>query len=133
MRYRISKKSAGRGTTNRKEVALRINKAGLLTDGEQRYSVALRFTEEAQKKASSSGFVVLEIDTDFNRLYFLTATEKDGYKLTASKKKKEAKVKSFSFTPSSIDSWRPLVGDYEMKKDVNDNTYYIDLDTCPEF
>lgn len=131
MRYRISKKSTGRGTINRKEVALRVNKAGLLADGEQRYSVAMRFTEEAQKKATSSGFVILEVDTDFNRLYFITANEKDGYKLTASDE--NAKVKSFSFTPSSIDSWRPLIGDYEMKKDVNDNTYYIDLASCPEF
>lgn len=131
MRYRISKKSAGRGAINRKEVALRINKSGLLAGGEQRYSVVMRFTEEAQKKATSSGFVILEVDTDFNRLYFITANEKDGYKLTASDE--NAKVKSFSFTPISIDSWRPLIGDYEMKKDVNDNTYYIDLASCPEF
>ena len=43
----------------------------------------------------------------------------------------ENKFKSITFAVNHIDDWRALVGDYDMKKDTNDNTYYIDLAKCP--
>ncbi len=129
MRHRITKINTGRSAINRKEVALRINKSGLSADGEQRFVVAIRFTENAQKKASSSGYIVVEVDDELNRLYFITSKQNEGYKLTASGK--NAKFKSITFAVNHIDDWRALVGDYDMKKDTNDNTYYIDLAKCP--
>ena len=130
MRHRIAKANVGRSTINRKDVALRINKSGLSADGNQRYVVAIRFTDNAYKKASKSEYVVLEIDDEFNRLYFITAEQDEGYKLTASGK--NAKFKSITFAVNHIDDWEALVGDYDMKKDINYNTYYIDLAKCPE-
>ena len=130
MRKRIIKDGNGRGTTHRKEVSLRVNKSGLSADGNQRYVIAIRFAESAIKKASSSQYVAVEVDDETNRLYFVTAEQNEGYKLTASGK--GAKVKSITFSVRNIESWRPLVGDYDMKKDVSDNTYYIDIAECPE-
>lgn len=130
MRHRITKMNTGRSAINRKEVAIRINKSGLSADGEQRFVVAIRFTDNAQKKASSSGYIVVETDDELNRLYFITAKQSEGYKLTASGK--NSKFKSITFAVNHIDDWRTLAGDYDMKKDTNDNTYYIDLVKCPE-
>ena len=129
MRQRIAKNQVGRSGCSRKEVALRINKSGLSADGEQRYVIAVRFTEDSQKKASSSGYIALELDDDTNRLYFVTAKQADGYKLSASGR--NSKFKSITFSVNNIESWRPLIGDYDMKKDIADGTYYIDLPACP--
>ena len=129
MRKRITKDYVGRGAANRKEVAFRINKSGLSADGKQRFAVAIRFTGEAAKKASANDYVAMEIDDETNRLYFVTATQKDGYKLTASSK--NGKCKSVTFAVEIIDEWKPLVGEYDLKKDISDNTYYIDILACP--
>ena len=130
MRHKIVKANIGRSASNRKEVALRINKSGLSANGEQRFVVAVRFTENAAKKASGSGYVALELDDDLNRLYFITASQSDGYKLTGSGR--ATKFKCISFTASNVDEWRDLVGGYDMKKDTTDNSYYIDLEKCPK-
>ena len=129
MRTRISKNYVGRGTAGRKEVSLRINKSGLSADGKQRFVVAVRFTADAAKKASGSGYVAVEIDDETNRLYFVTASPSDGYKLIVSSKNGSAK--SITFAVGCIDEWEALVGEYDLKKDVSDNSYYIDIAICP--
>lgn len=125
MRRRIIKNNVGKSTIGRKEVAIRINKSGLSAIGKQRYAVAVRFTEESAKKASQNGYVAVEIDDETMRLYFVTASKEEGYKLTASTRK--GANTSITFTVDNIEGWRRYVGDYDLHKDVSDGTYYIDL------
>lgn len=125
MRRRIIKNNVGKSTIGRKEVAIRINKSGLSAIGKQRYAVAARFTEESAKKASQNGYVAVEIDDETMRLYFVTASKEEGYKLTASTRK--GANTSITFTVDNIEEWRRYVGDYDLHKDVSDGTYYIDL------
>ena len=125
MSKRIVKNNTGRSALGRKEVALRINKSGLAADGSQRYQVAARFTDDSIVKVSSSGYVAVEIDDEENKLYFVTASSNEGYKLTSSNK--NSKFKSISFTVDDIEVWRGFVGDYDLKKDISDGSYYIDL------
>lgn len=129
MRHKITKIDTGRARLNKKEASIRINKSGLSADGQQRYVVAIRFTEDGQKKASSNGYVAMETDDELNRLYFMTAKQSDGYKLSASGK--NAKSKSITFAVRHIEDWKAILGDYDMKKDAKDGTYYIDLKMCP--
>lgn len=125
MRRRIIKNNVGKSTIGRKEVAIRINKSGLSASGDQRYTVAARFTVDSAKKASKNGYVAVEIDDETRRLYFVTASKEEGYKLTASTRK--GANTSITFTVDDIEEWRKYVGDYDFKKDVSDGSYYIDL------
>ena len=124
IRRRIDKNNVGR-RTERKEVAIRINKAGLTAKGQQRYSVAVRFTSEGAKKASKNDYAAVELDDETNRMYFVTATEIDGFKLSKSSKSGDGKV--LTFTAEDKTEWEKYVGDYDLHKDVNDGSYYIDL------
>ncbi len=125
MRIRITKNSVGKSSLNRKEVALRINKSGLSADGKQRYSLAIRFAGESYKKASSSDFVALELDNEENKLFFITANQADGFKLSSSSK--NSSWKYIAITIDNVDEWKNRVGDYDLKKDKTENCYYIDL------
>lgn len=125
MRRRIIKNNVGKSTVGRKEVAIRINKSGLSASGKQRYTVAARFTADSAKKASKNGYVAVEIDDETRRLYFVTASKEEGYKLTASTR--NGANTAITFTVDDIEEWRKYVGDYDFKKDVSDGTYYIDL------
>lgn len=126
MRKRIVKGTGGgRGSVNRKEVALRTNKAGLNADGSQRWSIAVRFTADSFKKASDTGFVAVEIDDELKRLYFVPASSKEGYKLTGSSKGNT--FKNITFSVKNVEEWEEYEGDYDLLKDVKENLYYIDL------
>lgn len=125
MRRRIVKSYVGRSTIGRKEVAIRVNKSGLSANGTQRYVVAIRFTPDSVRKASNNNYVAIEIDDEQKRLYFVTASKEEGYKLTASTSKRAHT--SISFTVDDIEEWRTYIGDYDFKKDISDGTYYIDL------
>ena len=130
MRRRITKSRTRRCGVDEKDVVLRVNKAGLLASGKQRYCVVLRFTENAQKKASNNEYVAIELDDDQNRLYFITSTASDGFKMTHAGQ--NSRFRCISITVDDVDEWRSLIGDYDMKKDVNENAYYIDLPNCPK-
>lgn len=71
MRERISKRQTGRNNPARKEVKIKINKSGLNADGEQRFSLAARFADDSYKKISDTGYMVVEIDRELKRIYFL--------------------------------------------------------------
>lgn len=125
MRRRIVKNYVGRSTIGRREVSIRVNKSGLSAGGVQRYAVAVRFTAESSRKASNNGYVAVEIDDEMRRLYFVTASKEEGYKLTASSRNGENT--SIAFTVDNIEKWREYIGDYDLKKDTSDGSYYIDL------
>ena len=125
MRVPIKKRATGRSAAKRKEVALRINKSGKLASGEPRYVVAIRFTNESYKKASSTGFVIPEVDFEEGKLYFTSGTEKEGYKLVASGK--GSTFKSITFSIDDLNVWHPFIGDYDLLKDNESQDYYIDF------
>ena len=125
MRRKITKALKGRATTNRKEVALRINRSGLSAKGLPRYVLAVRFTDESYKKASRTEYVGVEIDDELSRMYFVSSDNIEGYKLSASGK--SSKYKSISFSIDSVDEWSDKVGDYDLLKDNNEQLYYIEF------
>lgn len=120
-RERLIKASVGRGM-NRKEVALRVNKAGLNAAGKQRWAIAFRFADDSYKKASDSEWVTVEIDKDEKKLFFVTGNSKTGYKLCGN-----ANVKTITINVFDIDFWNELVGDYNLRKDIKSGDYYIDF------
>ena len=126
MRRKITKALKGRATTNRKEVALRINRSGLSAKGLPRYVLAVRFTDESYKKASRTEYVGVEIDDELSRMYFVSSDNIEGYKLSASGK--SSKYKSISFSIDNVDEWSDKVGDYDLLKDNNEQLYYIEFE-----
>lgn len=125
MRVRITKQGAWRNAVDRKEVMVRINESGVDKNNRRRYVLAIRFTPESVKKASDTEYVVPEIDRDMHRMYFVSATSREGFKLIRSTRN-GAKT-YFSFRIDKREKWESLVGDYDLKKDVHDGIYYIDL------
>ena len=99
----------------------------MFADGTQRYAVAARFSGDAAKKASKTEYVVMELDDETNRLYFITASPENGYKLIPTSKNGVSERKTATFTVDNVAEWRGYIGDYDLIKDVSDGTYYIDL------
>ena len=123
MRERISKKTTGGNNIGRKEVRVKINKSGLSANGNQRYSLAIRFADGSHKKITSKGYVAVEIDKDIRRIYLVSADPDDGFKLTG---KDSEQVKSITFTIYDPEDWRSIEGCYYLLKDPVDGSYYID-------
>lgn len=122
----IAKGNAGRRSTiGRKEVVISINKDGLDAKGNERRKVAIRFTNESVKKASQTDFVRVGVDKEKKRIYFSSASKKDGYQLTAATRK--GTPNSVTITVVDIEKWKSYVGEYNMKKDLTNDLYYIDV------
>lgn len=121
MRKRISKGTTGRNNTGRKEVRLGVNRAGRTADGSQRYSLVIRFTEDAWKKATDTEYVAVDNDEDLKRLYFVSGNSDEGFKLTG-----PGKVKSISFAIQDKTEWEKAKGCYFLLKDSESGDYYID-------
>jgi len=117
----FEKNQVGRGTTDRKEVALRKNRSGLNADGSQRWSLVVRFTSDSYKKATDTEYVAVGFERKSARLYFVPSTKEKGYKLTGSG------FKSVTISVRNIEEWEKYLGDYDLLKDVKENLYYIDL------
>lgn len=125
MIHEIKKRPKGHTRVKtKKDVHLSLNKNGYSKSGKIRYAATIRFRGDSYKKATESDYITLEYDDDLNRLYFLTATEDEGFKLTQSNGKSESKY--FSFLADE-DIWRPFTGEYYLLRDVEKNKYYIDL------
>ena len=122
----IVKGNAGRKSNiGRKEVVISINKDGLDAKGNERRKIAIRFTNESVKKASQTGFVRVGVDKDTKRIYFSSAQQKDGYQLTTATRK--GTPNSVTITVVDIEKWKSYVGEYNMKKDLTNDLYYIDV------
>ena len=128
MRRRITRQANGkRATSNMKEVSLSVNKAGLNTDGSQRYSVVIRFANESYKKVSSTGYVVPEIDDEMGGMYFVESNEKEGFKLSNHSNGSDNVNKHFVFTIYNKEEWDNKVNDYNLLRDVSEQLYYIEF------
>lgn len=110
-----------------KEIRIRINKSGLTANGQQRWSIAVRFNPESQKKASETGFIRFGIDRNNMRIYFIPASHENGFKFSG----KNDCCKTVTFTIYDVDSWCGVVGNYNLKKDVDKGLYYIDVPIIP--
>lgn len=127
----ITKGKKGRkasGSTS-KEVLLSVIKSGLSASGKQRWTVSIRFRDGSYKKASSSEYVSFGYDPEINRLYFNTASKVDGYKLCGDNS--ENKYTAFAY--SNANEWRQYEGEYDLVKDKQTGTYYIDLKSSFQF
>jgi len=109
----------------RREVLLKINKGGLYANGTQRWSLAIRFTDESYKKVTTSEYVGVGYIEETSRLVFWTESRESGYKLSCSSK--GGKFKSITIPCDDVDFWSGREGTYDLLKDVKSNAYYIDL------
>ena len=123
-RERFTRRASGRNNTGRKEVKIKIIKAGLNASGEQRYSLAVRFADDSHKKISDTGYVVVERDRDLRRVYFVLADSNEGFKLTSTKTEK--KNKSIKLAIQNRKEWEDAEGYYFLLKDPEEGLYYID-------
>ena len=123
MRERIRKGATGSNNIGRKEVRIKINRAGLTATGEQRYALAARFADESYKKVSSNGYAAVEIDRELHRIYFVPAEPDEGFKFTGTKTEHN---KSITFSIRNCDEWEETEGCYYLLKDPKEGTYYID-------
>ena len=128
MRKRYEKKTGkGRPTkTINKELTLNTIQSGKDKNG-QRHSLNIIFYNYSYKKASDSNYIVVEFDDKSNQLYFVPANEEKGYKLQNSTKDGSNKRLTFSIKPYELETWEAYKGEYNLKKDLTEGLYYIDL------
>lgn len=120
------RKSKPRTTVTEKEVKLKLRKAGLSADGEQRWQAVFSFYDGAEKKISSTGYAAVDTDWDENRIYFVETDEKEGWKLIGSKA-----VRELALTIYEYGTWKCLESEYNLLKDTATGDYYIDVIARP--
>ena len=119
----INKGNTGsRSSDGKKEVTIKTIKAGLSADGVQRWSVSIRFADGSHKKASNSDYVQVAVSKNSGRMYFWTGDRGNGYKIVG-----EKKGKGICFTCYDKEFYESIKGMYDMLKDNNTGTYYIDF------
>lgn len=116
------RKSKQRVIVAEKEVKLKIRKAGLAADGEQRWQMIFSFYNGAERKVSSTNHAAIDVDLEESRVYFVETNDKEGWKFTGSKN-----VRELSLTIYDSDVWKAYEGEYNLLKDVSSSDYYIDL------
>lgn len=116
------RKCKTRITVAEKEVRLKLRKAGLSVDGEQRWLAVFSFYDGAEKKISTTGYAAVDTDWDENRIYFVETNEKEGWKLIGSKA-----VKELALTIYDNEIWKCFEGGYNLLKDTATGDYYIDV------
>ena len=116
------RKSKQRVASAEKEVRLKVRRAGLTADGEQRWSMIFGFYNGAERKIGSTNFAAVDVDFEESRIYFVETDEKEGWKFTGSKN-----VRELSLTVYDADVWRVYEGEYNLLKDRTSGDYYIDL------
>ena len=128
MRKRYEKKKGkGRPTKKiNKELTLSTILFGKDKNG-QRYALSIIFYNYSYKKASDSNNVIVEFDDESNQLYFVPANEEKGYKLQDTTKDGANKKLTVSIPPYELETWEAYKGEYNLKKDLTEGLYYIDL------
>lgn len=113
-------------TNYKADVAVRINKNGLLANGEYRYCVAFRFYNDSAKKiVNKEEHVAFAIDSEDNRIYFKESNSFEGYKLSRNKTTQNSLT--ITRTIYDMDPWEKIVGDYVLLYDRTEKLHYIDL------
>lgn len=116
------RKSKPHGNNVNKDVRLKLRKAGLSADGEQRWQLVFSLYDNANVKITATGYAAVDIDWDESRVYFVETEANEGWKLIDGKS-----VSELSLTIYDYDAWKPYEGEYVLLKDKASNDYYIDL------
>ena len=111
-----------RNKDGKRDVVIKPVKAGLSADGAQRWNVSVRFVGDSYKKASGSNYVRVAVSKNSGRMYFWTGDVANGYRLSGNKN-----GKGISFTCYDFEFYESIKGMYDMLKDNNSGTYYIDF------
>ena len=119
-----NKKDGGRiADDEHKEVRIGIDESGKTANGEQRFSLALRFYEGAHKKITDGNYMITGLNKELHRIYFASASSVEGYKLSSPK---GSKAKIVKFTIDNREDYEEAKGCYYLLKDVDEGLYYID-------
>lgn len=110
------------GNITNKDIRLKLRKAGLSTDGSQRWQLVFSLYDNANMKITATGYAAVDVDWDEARVYFVETEANEGWKLIDGKS-----VSEFSLTVYDHDTWKPYEGEYVLLKDKASNDYYIDL------
>ena len=116
-------------TTAAKEVTIRLNASGALTNGERRYCVAFRFYKGAEKKVCTDGLYMTYADDNENcRIYFKETDAINGWKITDTNRGSVTTSKTVTVVAYNEDlkHWGSLVGDYDLLFDQREKLYYVD-------
>lgn len=116
------RKSKPHGNNVNKDVRLKLRKAGLSADGEQRWQLVFSLYDNANAKISATGYAAVDIDWEESRVYFVETESNEGWKLIDGKS-----VSELSLTIYDYDAWKPYEGEYVLLKDKVSGDYYIDL------
>lgn len=116
------RKSKPHGNVANKDVRLKLRKAGLSAEGEQRWQLVFGLYDSANVKITATGYAAIDVDWEESRVYFVEADAMEGWKLVDGKS-----VSEFSLTVYDYKAWRPYEGEYVLLKDKASNDYYIDL------
>ena len=116
------RKSKPHGNNVNKDVRLKLRKAGLSADGEQRWQLVFSLYDNANAKISATGYAAVDIDWEESRVYFVETESNEGWKLIDGKS-----VSELSLTIYDYNAWKPYEGEYVLLKDKASGDYYIDL------
>lgn len=116
------RKSKPHGNIVNKDVRLKLRKAGLFAEGNQRWQLVFSLYDGANMKITATGYAAIDVDWEESRVYFVETEANEGWKLIDGKS-----VSELSLTVYDHDTWRPYEGEYVLLKDKASNDYYIDL------
>lgn len=115
-------KRKGRKTSNRScDVMISIIKNGTKRSGEEELAVSIRFYRNAEQSITRTGRLQVGIDDEEERIYFASAEETLGYKLSGRKN-----TKVIQFKPDDLQDWRSYTGEYKLLQDPLNKLFYID-------
>lgn len=118
----MENKRKGRKTSNRScDVMISIIKNGTKRSGEEELAVSIRFYRNAEQSITRTGRLQVGIDDEEERIYFASAEETLGYKLSGRKN-----TKVIQFKPDDLQDWRSYTGEYKLLQDPLNKLFYID-------
>ena len=98
-----------------------IIKNGTKRSGEEELAVSIRFYRNAEQSITRTGRLQVGIDDEEERIYFASAEETLGYKLSGRKN-----TKVIQFKPDDLQDWRSYTGEYKLLQDPLNKLFYID-------
>jgi hypothetical protein len=106
------------------DVSCKLNKSGRTTDGKQRYSIAFRFSDDAERRIMQGRDRITFAVTE-DRVYFKSC-ETDGFSLnrTINGKKVRPYFRADAQEPMY---WLIHQGEYDLNYDPEERLCYIDL------
>lgn len=122
----IEKKHKGRSRGGYEhEVVITVIKNGKQANGKVNHAVTIRFYHSAETRITKGERLKIGIDEEKGRVYFDSAEETEGYKLSC--RTSRGKTKVVQFSPDDILEWTSLTGGYDLLHDKENDLYFIDI------